>query len=76
MNHALNLEVERVDGALLRVIGMTERRGWSTVSMHAESDDAAATLRLRLTVLGSRSIELLVRQLRKLYVVREVEVLE
>ena len=74
MSHALKLQLAPVDGALLRVIGVTERRGWSATALQAELDTQEEGLDLKLTVLGSRSIELLVRQLAKLHDVRRVEV--
>ena len=35
MNHALELRLELVDGALVRVLGVAERRGWSTTRLQA-----------------------------------------
>lgn len=74
MNHALNLKLAHVEGALLRVLGVTERRGWSTTSLRAEATAEQETLALSLTVLGDRPVELLVRQLAKLHDVHAVEV--
>ena len=74
MNHALKLKLDPVDGALVRVLGVAERRGWSTTGLQAESGQRSEVLDLELTVLGDRSIDLLVRQLARLHVVQNVEV--
>ncbi len=74
MNHALQLELDSVDGALLRVIGVTERRGWSATALQAEQSHRADTLNLQMQVMGDRPVELLIRQLSKLQDVRSVGV--
>ena len=74
MNHALNVELDLTDGALVRVLGVTERRGWSATGVLAQPCLNTRAMKLRLNVLGHRSVELLVRQLGKLHVVRKVEV--
>ena len=74
MNHQLQLELTCIDGALLRVIGVTERRGWSATAVLAESSGQDAILKLQMEVMGDRPVELLVRQLSKLKDVRHVGV--
>ena len=74
MNHALQLKLASVDGALLRVIGVTERRGWSATALQAEPGLEADTLNLHMNVMGDRPVELLVRQLSKLQDVHAVGV--
>ena len=73
MNHSLKLKLKRVDGALIRVLGVTERRGWSTQAVLAQAmnDDGLA---LDLDVHGLRPVDLLVRQLARLPDVYAVEV--
>lgn len=73
MNHSLKLQLNQVDGALVRVIGVTERRGWCTTGVQASTAANDNALDLELSVLGDRSIDLLVRQLEKLHVVQRVE---
>jgi len=73
MNHSLKLQLNQVDGALVRVIGVTERRGWCTTGLQATAAANDNALDLELNVLGDRSIDLLVRQLEKLHVVQRVE---
>ena len=74
MNHSLNVELDNADGALLRVLGVTERRGWSATALQATASSESGLMTLNLNVLGNRSVDLLVRQLAKLHVVRSVEV--
>ena len=74
MNHSLNVELDLADGALLRVLGVTERRGWSATALQATPSSESGLMTLNLNVLGNRSVDLLVRQLAKLDVVRSVEV--
>jgi len=74
MNHALHLKLAHVEGALVRVLGVTERRGWSTTGLTAEPEPSHGTLDLNLNVLGDRPVDLLVRQLAKLHDVHEVKV--
>jgi acetolactate synthase II small subunit len=73
MNHSLKLQLHQVDGALVRVIGVTERRGWCTTGRLASTAPDEGALDLQLSVLGDRSIDLLVRQLARLHVVQSVE---
>ena len=74
MNHALQLKLASVDGVLLRVIGVTERRGWSATALQAEPSSEGDTLNLHMSVMGDRPVELLVRQLSKLQDVHTVGV--
>ncbi len=74
MNHDLKLRVSHVEGALVRILGVTERRGWATTSLSAAPDADEDTLGLDLTVLGDRPVDLLVRQLAKLHDVQDVKV--
>ena len=68
----VNLLVDGRRGALLRVLGLVERRGYTAVRLGV---DAAAdgTLRVALSVRGTRPTDLLARQLMRLVEVRSVE---
>lgn len=70
MTHSLDLECTAVEGVLVRVLGLTERRGYRPVAVNA--DTGGDTVTLSLTVWSERPIELLVRQLDKLFDVRRV----
>ena len=59
--HRLNLELTDQEGALLRLLGTAERRGWRTVDLRAEP--RADRLSVAMTVRGRGSADLLSRQL-------------
>ena len=68
--HRLNIELSDLEGALLRLLGTTERRGWRAVSLQASSQ--RERLWVDLTVRGPGSIDLLRRQLERLHEVLDV----
>jgi acetolactate synthase II small subunit len=73
MNHTLRMNIQKVEGAIIRLLGLIERRGFSVTAMNAHSDDARQeveiTVHLRAT---GRSVETLAKQIEKLYDVRSV----
>jgi len=69
--HRLNIELMDREGALLRLLGTAERRGWRTVAVHAIG--RLEGLQVDLTVRGEGSVGLLTRQLMRLHEVRAVE---
>lgn len=72
MMHALMIELRRAEGAALRALGLAERRGFRVLSMSLSPQDAD-TQRLDLLVTSpERSVEVLGRQLERLYDVLEV----
>jgi len=70
---ALQLTVAPRDGALLRVLGLVERRGYAPVHVDFASVDGG-DYELNLGVLGARPVELLARQLGRLLEVKRVRV--
>jgi len=70
MSCSLELALDRAEGALLRVLGTIERRGWSVLAVTAASSTAAYTVSLTLD--GARDPEVLCRQLQRLVDVRQV----
>ncbi len=74
MRYRLDLVLKPVEGALVRVIGMTERRGFAPRAIHGGPDDADGRWRLQLVVDGSRPAETLRRQLQKVYDCEAVEI--
>lgn len=67
------IRMSTVAGALQRLIGAVERRGFSIVGVHAMAEDHGTT-RVRLRVdPGSRSVSMLLRQLHKLFDVQAVD---
>jgi acetolactate synthase II small subunit len=73
MNHTLRMNIQKVEGAIIRLLGLIERRGFSVTAMNAHTDDASQqveiTVQLRST---GRSVDTLARQIGKLYDVRSV----
>ena len=41
MNHTMTLTIQRVEGALIRALGLIERRGFAVTSIDASADEAA-----------------------------------
>ena len=68
--HSLTLDLADQEGALLRLLGTTERRGWRPVAVNATS--RGGRLSVTLTVRGSGSVDLLCRQLHRLHEVTQV----
>lgn len=67
MRHHLDLTVRHADGALARIIGTAERRGFRPVCVDGEAHSDGDRWYLRLAVEGERPIESLRAQLQKLY---------
>ncbi len=73
MNHTLKLTIQRVEGALIRALGLIERRGFAVTSINAEADAAAQQMELTIEVRSAgRSADVLARQIEKLFDVRAV----
>ncbi|HKK02660.1 MAG TPA: ACT domain-containing protein [Gammaproteobacteria bacterium] len=73
MNHTLQMNIQKVEGAIIRLLGLIERRGFCVTAMNAHSDDAAQQVQITVDLhCGSRSVETLTRQIEKLYDVRSV----
>jgi acetolactate synthase II small subunit len=73
MNHTLRMNIHKVEGAMIRLLGLIERRGFSVTAMNAHADDAAQQVEITLQLRSSgRSVETLTRQIEKLYDVRSV----
>lgn len=69
MRYRLDLVIKPIDGALLRVLGMTERRGFSPCAINGGPDTGdAGRWHLQLVVEGgNRPADTLQRQLEKIY---------
>ena len=73
MNHTLRMKIYKVEGALIRLLGLIERRGFSVTSMNAHADESAQHVEVTVHVHSAgRSVETLARQIQKLYDVRSV----
>lgn len=65
--YQLELTLRQAEGALARVIGCAERRGFRPVGVDGEARDDGDRWHLRLSVEGERPAEALTTQLAKLY---------
>ena len=70
---ALHLTLSPRKGALVRVLGLAERRGFDPVHVGLEAR-ADGDFDLSLGVVSTRPVELLVRQLNRLLEVKRAEV--
>ena len=63
--------LDQAEGALLRLLGTVERRGFALSGLSADQTDAGA-LAVRLQLEGARDLQVLCRQIERLIDVREV----
>jgi acetolactate synthase II small subunit len=72
MNHTLNIQLSSSEGAVLRTLGLIERRGFSLGNCSfTEVDESGRSM--EVTVSSSRPGDLLKRQLERLHDVLSVE---
>ena len=74
MRYRLDLVLKPVEGALVRVIGMTERRGFVPRAISGGTGGADGRWQLQLVVDSNRPPETLRRQLLKVYDCESVQV--
>jgi acetolactate synthase II small subunit len=73
MNHTLRMNIQKVEGAIIRLLGLIERRGFSVTAMHAHTDDTNQQVEITVHLHSAgRSVDILARQIEKLYDVRSV----
>ncbi len=73
MRYRLELKLKRAEGALIRVLGMTERRGYPPHAIHANLDGDGRWL-LALVIDSNRSPETLRQQLLKIHDVDAISI--
>lgn len=74
MTRTFEIDLDHSEGALLRVLGTVERRGFALVAVNADKPDADSySIRLRLD--GQRDPQVLCRQIERLIEVRAVRLL-
>jgi acetolactate synthase regulatory subunit len=74
MSNTLHIEIFEIEGALVRLIGLIERRGF-TISSMAMSAPSNGSARVTVDVAargGARQIEVLMRQIERLFDVHAV----
>jgi len=74
MHFQLDVILRQSDGALARVLGTAQRRGYAPLSMRAETEPHAAAWTLSMKVESERSAQGLKSQLEKLHDCLSVEV--
>lgn len=74
MTHRISIHLRRVDGALVRLLGLAERRGYPPVELSAEPAGQKVH-HVCMTVAADHGIDPLIHQLNKLYDVQHIEVI-
>jgi acetolactate synthase II small subunit len=77
MNRILEVSLSRAEGAIVRTLGLIERRGFIVQTVTTRPDPHTDALVLRVEVASrGRPFEVLVRQILRLFEVREALLLE
>ena len=74
MNHTLRIQLSSVEGAVIRALGLIERRGYSLNKCTVSEPDGTGR-DMEVSVTSSRPGDLLKRQLERLHDVYHVELL-
>lgn len=72
--YQLDLTLRQAEGALARVLGTTERRGYRPLAIDGDTRGDGDRWQLRMTVEGERGADVLRTQLAKLHDCLQVEV--
>ncbi len=72
MNHTLRIQLSSVEGAVIRALGLIERRGFSLNKCSVSESDGTGR-NMEVTVTSTRPGDLLKRQLERLHDVYHVE---
>jgi acetolactate synthase II small subunit len=67
MRYRLDMTLRRAEGALIRILGTAERRGFKPLTVEGETHTDGDRWYLQMTVESDRSIENLHQQLEKIY---------
>ena len=77
MKRTIELRLARVEGAIIRALGLIERRGFTVTAISTRGDTTSDALILRLEVATeSRSYDVLLRQILRLFDVRAALLIE
>ncbi len=72
MNHTLTIQLSSAEGAVIRALGLIERRGFSLGTCSVGEADSSGRV-MKVQVSSSRPGDLLKRQLERLHDVHHVE---
>ena len=75
MNHAIQMRIRPCEGAFIRAVGMTERRGFRLLSANLQSQDEDYHELSLVVSSPDRSVDVLKRQLERLHDVVDVMVM-
>lgn len=74
MIYNIQITIRRVEGAIIRTLGLIERRGFAVTSVSTNDSACETEMTLALTVESpERSVEVLIRQIGRLYDVCRVQ---
>ncbi len=74
MNHTLRIQLSSVEGAVIRALGLIERRGYSLNKCSVSESDGTGR-EMEVSVTSTRPGDLLKRQLERLHDVYHVELI-
>ena len=74
MNHTLHIQLSSCEGAVVRALGLIERRGYSLNSCSVSEPDGSGR-NMQVSVSSSRPGDLLKRQLERLHDIYRVKLL-
>ena len=74
MNYTLRIQLSSVEGAVVRALGLIERRGFSLIKCSVSEPDGTGRT-MEVSVTSTRPGDLLKRQLERLHDVYHVELL-
>ena len=74
MNHTLHIQLSSVEGAVIRALGLIERRGFSLNTCIVGEPDGSGR-NMKVNVSSTRPGDLLKRQLERLHDVHHVELM-
>ena len=77
MNHTMTLKMDRIEGAIVRTLGLIERRGFTVTGISTATGDAEHQMEMTLELnTAGRSVEVLARQVARLFDVSSVSFAE
>lgn len=77
MNHTMTLKMDRIEGAIVRTLGLIERRGFTVTGISTATGETEHQMEMTLELnTAGRSVEVLARQVARLFDVSSVSFAE
>ncbi len=77
MNHTMTLRIDRVEGAIIRTLGLIERRGFTVTGISTATGESEHQMEMTVELsTAGRSVEVLARQVARLFDVSSVSFAE